>query len=77
VPPATVPFRLIGRHLAFPDLPGEAEVEVEVEVDLPGPLPGGGEASANDAAMPAANNASKGMKRFIGISLRGDYARKM
>src|SRR3954454_8044444 len=50
VPASTVPLRFSGWHFALvlwsPDFPGE----VDVDVDLFGPLPGGGAATANDAA---------------------------
>src|SRR5207244_12084424 len=72
VPPATVPFRLSGRQFDFawsPDLPGPLDVEVEVEVC--GPLPGEGAASANDATMPAAKSATRGMKYFMKFLSRG------
>src|SRR5919201_4858845 len=58
--PAAVPFRLIGWHLELPCAPPELPCVVVV----PEPLLGG-EASANDAATPAAKSASRGMKRFM------------
>jgi hypothetical protein len=65
VPPVMVPFRLSGRHFAFdpwsPDLPGLVDVDVLVL----GPCPGFGDASANDAARPAANTTSRGRRRFM------------
>src|SRR5262249_55259164 len=71
VPPATVPFKLTGRHFALlPDLPGEVDVELELEVF--GPFPGGGAASANEAAMPAASTTTSAITCFfIRFSLRG------
>src|SRR5919197_6608947 len=67
-PPATVPLRLIGRHLHFawsPDFPGPLEVEVPVDVCGPGPFAGGGAAIANDATTPAAMRATSAMTCFF------------